>query len=276
MRRRLSKKEKKIIDNLDRLLAGEPAAKASGFLEEKLLQVLKTYEYTEEKRAGEQENIARLISDMSHQLKTPLSALSLHLELAEDASLNEAERSLELKECRIQADKIRFFSEAIFKAARLESGLISVQRAKEDIIPTVRSAIDAMHPALEAKGLSLKVHMPEVLIVPHDPVWTKEALMNLIDNAVKYTDSGGITITAEQGAIYTRIDIADTGIGIAPEEYPKIFSRFYRARHTGTKRVEGTGLGLSIAREILRQQGGNITVASGEAGSTFSVFLQNC
>ena len=100
--------------------------------------------------------------------------------------------------------------------------------------------------------------------------------MNLFDNAVKYTESGGITVLLEQGGIYTRIDVTDTGMGIAPCDYTNIFARFYRVRHKETNHIEGTGLGLSIAREILRQQGGNITVSSNEKGTTFSVFLQNC
>lgn len=133
--------------------------------------------------------------------------------------------------------------------------------------------------AAESKNLTINVNIPKhyILTVPHDPLWTKEALINILDNAVKYTNSGGITVNIDSGVIYTKIDVIDTGIGIPPEEYAKIFARFYRLRAAGTERIEGTGLGLFIAREILRQQEGNITVNSiiGK-GSVFSVFLQNC
>lgn len=277
MRERLTKTEKKILDKLDNILAGQNPGTPSSFLEEKLWQALKKFEYSEEKRMKEQESIHRLMSDISHQIKTPLSALLLHLDLATDGSLSRDEQSAAIHECREQAEKISFLSEAIFKVAKLENGLISVKRIKSDIIKTVKEAAAVIRPAAELKNLVISENLPEHLSVPHDPLWTKEALLNILDNAVKYTNSGGISINAEQGAVYTQINIEDTGIGISGEEYTKIFARFYRARTAGTERIDGTGLGLFIAREILRQQDGNITVSSTVGkGSVFSVFLQNC
>lgn len=280
MKEKLSRTEKIILDNLDKILAGQRPGNPSTFLEEKLWQTLKKFEYSEEKRAKEQESIHRLMSDISHQIKTPLSALLLHLELASDESLSREEQTAALRECKEQADKINFLSETIFKVVKLENGLISVKKVEADIIRTVNEAAAAVKPAAELKNLTLSINstdLPDSMIIPHDPLWTKEALINILDNAVKYTNNGGVTVTVEQGAIYTRIDIEDTGTGIASEEYTKIFTRLYRVRATGTERIEGTGLGLFIAREILRQQGGNITVNSivGK-GSIFSVFLQNC
>lgn len=275
MKKRLSKQDKAILDNLDRMLAGQPTIEASGFVEEKILQVLRKFEYLEEKRALEQQSISSLMSDISHQIKTPLAGLIVHLELADDEALNGQERAAALAECKNQAGKIAFLSEAMFKAARLEAGLICVRTTSEDAVATVRSALCAMHPAAVQKGLAVTLNAPERLVVPHDPVWTKEALLNILDNAIKYTEAGAIAITLEKGAVYTRIDVADTGAGVLPGDYAKIFARFYRARQPGTQRVEGTGLGLSIAREIMRQQGGNITVSSNGKGSVFSLFLQN-
>ena len=277
MKEKLSKTEKNILDKLDKILAGQSPGDPSTFLEEKLWQTLKNFEYSEEKRAKEQESIHALMSDISHQIKTPLSALLLHLELASDESMSREEQSAALCECKKQADKISFLSETIFKVVKLENGLISVKRVEADIAKTVKEALSAAKPAAESKNLSICADLPDGLTVAHDPLWTKEALANILDNAVKYTNAGNISVKMEQGAIYTRIDISDTGIGIASEDYAKIFSRFYRARTAGTERIEGTGLGLFIAREILRQQNGNITVDSiiGK-GSVFSVFLQNC
>lgn len=276
MNEKLSKTEKNILDKLDKILAGQNPGTPATFLEEKLWQTLKKLEYDEEKRANEQESIHRLMSDISHQIKTPLSALLLHLELASDESLSREEQAAALRECKEQADKISFMSETIFKVVKLENGLISVKRVNADIVKTTEEAIAAVKPAAELKNLTVRADLPSNLPVPHDPLWTKEALINLLDNAVKYTNNGGIYVKIEHDAIYTRIDIADTGIGVASEEYTKIFSRFYRTRAAGTERIEGTGLGLFIAREILRQQNGNITVNSTVGkGSVFSVFLQN-
>lgn len=276
MKKKLSKPDKAILDNLDRMLAGQPTVEASGFVEEKIVQVLRKLECSQEKRALEQQSISSLMSDISHQIKTPLSGLIVHLDLADDEALNTQERAAAIDECKKQAGKIAFLSEAMFKAARLEAGLVSVRRASEDIVPTIRSAVSAMRPAAAQKGFCITLDAPGQLVVPHDPVWTQEALINILDNAIKYTETGAITLTLEKGAVYTRIDVADTGAGVAPGDYAKIFARFYRARQSGTQRVEGTGLGLSIAREIMRQQGGNLTVSSDGKGSVFSFFLQNC
>ena len=276
MKERLSKTEKIILDKLDKILAGQNPGNPATFLEDKLWQTLKKFEYSEEKRAKEQENIHRLMSDISHQIKTPLSALLLHLELASDESLSREEQTAALKECKEQADKISFMSETMFKVVKLENGLISVKRTESDIIKTVEEAVAAIKPALELKNLTLDLDLPDCLTIPHDPLWTKEALINILDNAVKYTNAGRIAVKIDKGPIYTRIDITDTGIGISSDDYAKIFTRFYRVRAAGTERIEGTGLGLFIAREILRQQNGNITVNSKIAqGSVFSVFLQN-
>ena len=276
MKERLSKTEKIILDKLDKILAGQNPGNPATFLEDKLWQTLKKFEYSEEKRAKNQENIHRLMSDISHQIKTPLSALLLHLELASDESLSREEQTAALKECKEQANKISFLSETMFKVVKLENGLISVKRTESDIVKTVEEAVVAVKPAIELKSLALDLDLPEYLTVPHDPMWTKEALINIFDNAVKYTNTGGITVKTEKGAIYTKIDIADTGIGISSDDYTKIFTRFYRVRASGTERIEGTGLGLFIAREILRQQNGNITVSSKTGqGSVFAIFLQN-
>lgn len=277
MREHLSKTEKRILDKLDNILAGQKPGTPSSFLEEKLWQVLKKLEYNDEKRAKEQESIHKLMSDISHQIKTPLSALLLHLELATDESLNREEQNTAIKECKEQANKISFLSEVVFKVAKLENGLISVKAIKSDIVKTIKEALTAVRSAAELKKLKINESLPEYLEILHDPLWTKEALINILNNAVKYTNTGNINVNIEQGAIYTQINIEDTGIGISNEEYTKIFERFYRVRTAGTERIEGTGLGLFIAREILRQQNGNITVNSiiGK-GSVFSVFLQNC
>lgn len=273
MDKRLNKTEKKIIDNLDRLLAGQSPQAAESFLEVKIFQALKRAEISEEKLLEQQKKTTRLLSDLSHQLKTPLAALSLHLELAGDAALTPEEQTATLQECREQADKIRFLTEAMLKVSRLESGLIAVRREQADFCQTVRQAAEAPRAAALQKGLSFSLLLPETLSLPHDPVWTMEAVGNLLDNAVKYTQTGGITVQLERGPIYTRLDVCDTGSGMPKADYGVIFSRFYRGQ---TERIPGTGLGLTIAREILRQQSGNITVEATEDGAVFSVFLQNC
>jgi len=273
----LGRKEAKLADKLDKLLAGEIIEMPAGLLEEKLWQVLCKLETNDRQRQAERESVLSLVSDISHQLKTPLAALSLHLELLEDESLTEEERMEFLSECQTQTKKIQWFSDALLKIARLETGLITVDKINADLVKTIKEAISSVKPLAMFKGLTIEEYLPNSLEIAHDPVWTKEALVNIMDNAIKYSTVGDITVTLEKSAIYTRIDISDTGVGIYPDEYAKVFTRFYRARGSDINRTEGTGLGLTIAREILRQQGGNIIVSSEKGkGSVFSIFLQNC
>ena len=273
----LMRKEAKLADKLDKLLAGEIIEMPAGLLEEKLWQVLCKLETNDRQRQAERESVLSLVSDISHQLKTPLAALSLHLELLEDESLTKEERIEFLSECQTQTKKIQWFSDALLKIARLETGLITVDKINADLVKTIKEAISSVKPLAMFKGLTIEEYLPNSLEIAHDPVWTKEALVNIMDNAIKYSTVGDITVTLEKSAIYTRIDISDTGVGIYPDEYAKVFTRFYRARGSDINRTEGTGLGLTIAREILRQQGGNIIVSSEKGkGSVFSIFLQNC
>lgn len=274
MTKRLTKKDIAVLDNLDRMLRGEALIEPVSYVEEKLLQVLQSLAGDKEKEQRKQENISRLISDLSHQLKTPLSALSLHLELAADTVIEQQVREESLVQCAKQVEKIHFLSEAMLKVMRLESGLITVKRVSADLAATVKAAVAAIEPAARETGLTMQAVLPDSLDLLHDPLWTKEAILNLLDNAVKYTPQGGVTVTLEKGAIYTCIHIADTGIPLDPAEYAKVFGRFYRVRRPGQYMVEGTGLGLSIARDIMRQQRGNITVSSSVAGNTFTLFLQ--
>lgn len=268
------KREAMLADKLDRLLAGETIELPAGLLEEKIWQTLRTLELNEHKTREESRSVQKLIGDISHQLKTPLSSLSLYLDLIDDNSLTDKERASFLDECRTQVAKINWLTESLLKITRLETGLIEVRPVSANLSETLTEALTSVKPAAAAKGLHLEAELPEVYELPHDPLWTKEAFINILDNAVKYTDKGGIKITLEQGAVLTRINIEDTGIGIAAEEYAKIFTRFYRIR--GENRIEGTGLGLTISREIMRKQRGNITVESQcGKGSVFSVFLQN-
>jgi signal transduction histidine kinase len=233
-------------------------------------------EQSEHKSKADRESVLSLMSDVSHQLKTPLASLTLHLDLTGDPSHTEEERTAFLSECKKQTEKIGWLTDALLKIARLETGLITVKKIPADLAQTARDAVSDLAAQAAARGLELTTRLPDSLEFSHDPVWTKEALCNILDNAVKYTETGSIIVTLEQGPIYARIDIADTGVGLAAEEYAKVFTRFYRIRGHETQRVDGTGLGLTIAREIMRRQGGNITVTSVPGnGSVFSVFLQN-
>ena len=138
-------------------------------------------------------------------------------------------------------------------------------------MPILEDIVRQFGEKAEKKGLKLELNKTDAKAVI-DAKWTHEALANIVDNAIKYTDNGSIKISVTPYEMFVRVDIKDTGIGISEEEHPKIFKRFYRG--TEVKQKEGVGIGLHLAREIISEEGGYIKLSSVPCeGSTFSVFL---
>ena len=224
--------------------------------------------------AAEKNKIETLISDISHQTKTPIANLLLYSELLQEADLQDDVRG-NAEAIYAQTEKLRFLIDSLVKLSRLENGIITLSPKQTPLLPMLQSICDQLAPKAEEKGLSLKLRDAEAaagICAVCDAKWTAEALCNITDNAIKYTAQGGITISITAYEMFARIDITDTGIGISEEEYAKIFSRFYRAQNAQDK--EGVGIGLYLAREIVNGEGGYIKVSSSLGnGTTFSVFL---
>ena len=223
--------------------------------------------------AIEQKKIKTLISDISHQTKTPISNILLYSELLEEEDLSETakENVLALHE---QTDKLKFLIDALVKLSRLENGIVKLSVKQEKIEPMIEKVIQEQDAKAKEKGLQLRFSYLKGAEQEacFDKKWTAEAIGNLVDNAIKYTKQGSITITVTSYEMFVRIDIKDTGVGIKEEELPKIFSRFYRSETV--RENEGVGIGLYLAREIIAGEGGYIKVSSEyKKGSTFSVFL---
>lgn len=249
-------------------------------LETKFAQYLSASAVSARAVAVEKDRIKTLISDISHQTKTPLSNLLLYTELLGEEALPEsAQREVEM--LRAQTEKLRFFIDALVKLSRLESGIIALTPKAERLEPVLRGVAEQFAPKAQAKGLTVQREETELCAV-FDAKWTAEVLCNLLDNAVKYTQEGGIQISVKPYEMFVCVEITDTGIGIPEAEQAQIFSRFYRGEEASEQ--EGVGIGLYLAREILSGEGGYLKVRSrtGE-GSTFGVYLprsegifQNC
>lgn len=218
----------------------------------------------------EKDRIKELIGDISHQTKTPIANLLLYTELLQEESLPSEAKEYAVT-LHAQADKLRFLIDALVKLSRLENGIIALHPEKSPIGPILQQILQQFKPKAAEKGLMLTID-PTDATACFDSKWTAEALCNLVDNAIKYTESGRVTISVTSYEMFVRVDVADTGIGIPEKEQAKIFSRFYRSEQNA--RQEGVGIGLYLAREILRNEGGYIKVSSEVGkGSTFSIFL---
>lgn len=218
--------------------------------------------------ASEKNRIKTLIGDISHQTKTPIANLLLYTELLEEESLSPQAQEY-CNTLHAQAVKLQFLIDSLVKLSRLENGILVLSPAPGNLQSMLQSAIRQFSSKAREKGLELILRDTSVQAL-FDEKWTTEALCNLLDNAIKYTDRGSITISVTAYQLFARIDIADTGRGIPEAEQAKIFARFYRSHGDG----EGVGIGLYLAREILSQEGGYIKVSSQPGkGSVFSVFL---
>lgn len=221
----------------------------------------------------ERRELQELVSDISHQVKTPVANLKMVTDTLLAKPVTEQERRDFLQGIRSQTDKLEFLVQSMGKASRLETGAITLEKKDGALLDTLAQAMSGIVYSAEQKGISVEVQCPEDLRVSHDSKWTAEALFNLLDNAVKYTPAGGkISVSVEQWEMYVKLDVADTGKGIPESRQAAIFRRFYREEEVHDQ--PGVGIGLYLAREIVTRQGGYIKVASEVGrGSTFSVFL---
>lgn len=223
----------------------------------------------------EKEQIKQLISDISHQLKTPLANVMMYEELLSSEDLTSAQQSNFLHKLKTQTKKIDWLLESLFKMSKLEQNVIEFDVKKEGIKETIRHAVNAVYEKAEEKNIDIRVAQFEDVKLFHHPKWTMEVFVNLLENAIKYSSFGSIEISFEPLETYSIIHIKDHGIGISKEDIPHIFERFYRSKNVG--QTEGSGIGLYLSKMILEKEKGYLTVQSEPGkGSVFSVFLQNC
>lgn len=235
----------------------------------KLTRILKA----QNKQIEDDKNeIKSLISDIAHQLKTPLTNLKMYGEFLQYDNLTEEERRDFQEIIMVSLNELSFLVESMIKMSRLESGVIQLKPCYESLNETILLAIGQIRKKAQFKNIILELNEKEKVTILHDRNWTIESVFNILENAVKYTkENGVINISIQSYEIFARIDIEDNGIGISEEELPKIFSRFYRGKNVGD--VEGIGIGLYLTREIISKQGGYIKVKSKKQGTVFSIFL---
>ena len=219
----------------------------------------------------QKDQISALISDISHQTKTPVANLQLYAQL-----LSEQPLTPQGKDCAAaisaQAEKLQTLIEALVKTSRLETGILALHPQPGEMSPVVERAAAQYAPRAAERDIALTVGQVDGCAV-FDPKWTEEAVCNLLDNAVKYTSSGGtVTVEVKNYELFSAIRVTDTGPGISEEEQARIFGRFYRA--PGAYQAEGVGVGLYLTRQIAEKQGGYVKVESTPGkGSVFSLFV---
>lgn len=271
------RRSRKILENLGKMLE---AAMEGNFTEdsfdESLLSALESSfahylaasTVSARKVDAEKEKLKALIGDISHQTKTPIANILLYTQLLKEQPGN----TDCLEALEDQTKKLQSLIDALVKTSRLETGVIALHPEPGELGTVMTSAVSQLRPKAEGKNITITLEREKANAV-FDPKWTEEALYNLLDNAVKYTPSGGsVSVSTTVYPMFSAVHVRDTGPGIAEEEQPKIFQRFYRGE--AHREDEGVGIGLYLVRQIAEGQGGFVKVRSQPGqGSTFSLYL---
>ena len=278
--KRLSHFTSNLCRTLDNMIDGNEELQKSNDSETLFARInhrlIRLYEIMQKNRHKvdmERQELQMLISDISHQVKTPVSNLQMVTDTLLTKPVSEEERMDFLQGIRSQTDKLDFLFQALVKTSRLETGAIRLEKKDSSLFHTLAQAMSSIVYAAEKKEIAVSVDCPENLIISHDSKWTSEALFNLLDNAVKYTPPGGkISVSVVLWEMYVEVKVTDTGKGISESNQASIFRRFYREEEVHEQ--QGVGIGLYLAREIVTRQGGYIKVVSEPGhGSEFSIML---
>ena len=243
-------------------------------LQTKLMRYLSTASMSERKIREEKNSIKELITNISHQTKTPLTNILMYAELLTEIAQTGQEKEY-AGEIHMQGKKLESLIGALVKMSRLETGIFQYDQ-KETLYQTIiDKAMEQARPRVLEKNITIQVKEGSRYQANIDEKWVVEAVYNILDNAIKYSEEGTVIQVEEFSyEIFSGIRITDQGIGIAEEEIPLLFGRFYRGRMVHDK--EGIGVGLYLAREIVENNGGYIKVRSEIGkGSTFDICFPN-
>lgn len=248
-------------------------------LESKWKRFLAASMLSRENLNREKENVKSLVSDISHQTKTPMTNIRLYASLlgeliaAETGMQRQEEAVVMIGELARQTEKLEFLIQALTKMSRLESNIVEVRPEQQPITPLLQDVVAEAAMKADGKNIMIRNVYAGEAFACFDYKWTKEALGNVLDNAVKYSPPGStVTLSVLEYEMYLAVSVRDEGRGIREEEIPKIFGRFYRAEEVSQE--EGVGIGLYLTREILRKENGYVKVKSQlEKGSEFLLYL---
>ncbi len=244
----------------------------------------------------DRDSIKNLITEIAHQMRTPLTNIETYLDFLQDSDLSRTERESYLKAASLSEKKIHFLAESFIRMSRLEHRIIRIRPDDTDLLLTLEEAADQVRRKAQGQGLRIRTDFPEQLLHPHDADWLGEAVFNLLDNAVKYSlpaadkaagnagencqeagsrtgERNEILLGARQNEMFVRIWVSDHGTGIEEGDEAKVFQRFYRG--SNAKKTEGFGLGLYLTREIVLLHNGFVKLKRQKDGTCVEIYLES-
>ena len=216
-----------------------------------------------------QESLRRnLTADVAHELRTPLETLKSHLEALGDGVWEPTKERFD--SCSEEVDRLIQLVASLQTLTQAESESLDLRMEPAKLLVVAQSVVSLVEPYYESKGVHLRLEGNDQVEVMLDRDKWKQVLLNLLDNALKYTEQGGtVTVSVGPGAV---VQVADTGAGIREEDLPFVFERFYRAEKSRNRATGGAGIGLAIVKKFVTAHGGTITAESEFGkGTTFTI-----
>lgn len=217
---------------------------------------------------NDKKHLADSLADISHQLRTPLTSMNLTISMLRDPELSTEKRMELTGELRMLLTRTDWLVETLLKISKLDAGTVKLAQKKISVRQLIDQAAAPLAIPMDLRSQTLTVHCQEENL-GCDLVWTAEALGNILKNCMEHTPEGGtITVTASETALYTKIEVEDTGAGFESKDIPHLFERFYK----GTNASENSyGIGLALARTVITAQNGTVQAMNGEAGAKFVI-----
>jgi signal transduction histidine kinase len=269
--RRLVRPIERITHTAQALQSGERDARTGLNSDDEIGFLGKTFDEMADSIEADREMERRLTADVAHELRTPLQAIQATVEAMQDGVLPADEERLGI--VRDETRRLSRLADGILELTRLERGSVQFDKSRLDAAAPVRTAVDALEPLVETCELTLSSHIAEPVFVLGDSDRLRQAIGNLISNAARYTPAGGhIDVTLRRDGECALIEVADTGMGIAEEDLPRVFARFWRADGARTTATGGLGIGLAVTREIVERHGGTISAGPRDDGAQGALF----
>ncbi len=260
-----------VIDNNVQLVSEEYREGSVGMLYTRLCQMVGVLQESRNKELKEKIFLRDIISDISHQLKTPLASLNVFVDLLMDDRVTEPEKQKQiLSEASNQLSRMEWMVLTMLKLARIEADAIQFEKKKGELLPILRQAGDSVRYLFADRKQELFIECKETATICCDGEWLTEALINLLKNASNYSEEGKrVWLTVEDTSAFCRIYVKDEGMGIDEAELPNIFKRFYRVHQEVNP--NSVGIGLSLSKSIVEGMGGSLKVRSEPGNYTWFI-----
>lgn len=220
--------------------------------------------------ADDKIHLKNAMSDISHQLKTPLTSMTVMADLLENPELPDAKRREFVRRAQNQLERMEWLVTSLLKLSKIDAGTVYFKKDDVNVQELIEKTLEPLHGGIDEKKINLTVYGGRNTAFQGDFQWSIEALVNIIKNCVEHLpERGNLQITFSENTLYTEINVIDDGNGIAKEDLPYIFKRFYKGKNAGDDSV---GIGLAMAYTIVKEQNGSLDVRSTQGeGTAFTI-----